>query len=89
MHYSRITGLERIGESLQAQIRELAALARRHASAPDRGAAIRAEMRAVWIELAGRHGIPQPQARVDAILDKDLELNTQGLVAWLDRTAAR
>lgn len=89
MHYSRITGLERIGESLQSQIRELAAIARRHASAPDRAAAIRAEMRTLWIELARRHGIAQPEARVDAILDKDLELNTQGLVAWLDRTAAR
>jgi glyoxylase-like metal-dependent hydrolase (beta-lactamase superfamily II) len=89
MHYSRITGLERIGESLQSQIRELAAIARRHASAPDRAAAVRAAMRTLWIELARLHGIVQPAARVDAILDKDLELNTQGLVAWLDRTAAR
>jgi glyoxylase-like metal-dependent hydrolase (beta-lactamase superfamily II) len=88
MHYSRITGLARVGESLRSQIRELAAMARRHASAPDREAAIRAEMRAMWIELADRHGIPDSEVRVDEILDKDLDLNAQGLTAWLDRTAA-
>jgi len=86
MHYSRITGLSRIAESLEAQIRELAAIARRHARTPERGAAIRADMRAMWIERARRHGIASPEARVDEILDKDLELNTQGLLAWVDRT---
>lgn len=89
MHYSRITGLERIAESLQWQIGELTAIARRHAGASDREAAIRAAMRTLWITLAQRHGIAEPEARVDAILDKDLDLNTQGLMAWLDRIAAR
>jgi glyoxylase-like metal-dependent hydrolase (beta-lactamase superfamily II) len=87
MHYSRITGLATAAESLQSQILEFAAIARRQANAPDREAAIRADVRALWIELARRHGIAQPEARVDAILDKDLDLNAQGLVAWLDRTA--
>ena len=85
MHYSRITGVARVGESLEAQIRELASMARRHAGSSDREAAIRADMRTMWIERARRHGITDPARRVDEILDKDLELNTQGLVAWLDR----
>jgi glyoxylase-like metal-dependent hydrolase (beta-lactamase superfamily II) len=89
MHYSRVSGLERIGESLKTQIRELAAIARRHADAGDREAEIRAEMRAQWIDLARRHGIEAPEARVDEILGKDLDLNAQGLVAWLDRAAAK
>ncbi|HTW38915.1 MAG TPA: MBL fold metallo-hydrolase [Steroidobacteraceae bacterium] len=89
MHYSRITGLERIAESLQSQIGELTALARRHAGASDREGAIRAAMRTSWITLAQRHGIAEPEAHVDAILDKDLDLNAQGLMAWLDRIAAR
>ncbi len=89
MHYSRITGLDRIGPSLEAQIRELASMARRHASAADREGAIRAEMRTMWIALARGHGIVQPEERVDAVLDKDLDLNASGLVAWLDRTKAR
>ncbi len=89
MHYSRVTGLPRIGASLKAQIRELTSLALRHARAADREAAIRSEMRAIWIELARRHGIAPPESRVDEILGKDLDLNAQGLVAWLDRTARR
>ncbi len=89
MHYSRVTGLPRIGASLKAQIRELASLARRNAGAADREAAIRSDMRAAWIELARRHGIAPPEQRVDDILGKDLDLNAQGLVAWLDRTAGR
>ncbi len=87
MHYSRVTDLPRLAESLKRQIRELAAIARSRAGAPDRASAIRADMRALWVDLARRHGIEHPESRVDAVLDKDLELNTQGLVAWLDRVA--
>ncbi len=89
MHYSRVTGLPRIAASLKTQIRELAALARRHAGAANRGAAIRSEMRARWLELARLHGITLPEPRIDEILGKDLDLNAQGLVAWLARTAGR
>ncbi len=89
MHYSRVTGLARIAASLKAQIRELASMALRHAGAPDREGAIRSEMRAMWLTLARRHGITLPEPRIDEILDKDLDLNTMGLVAWLDRTAHR
>ncbi|MGB6451387.1 MAG: hypothetical protein WBE92_11595, partial [Steroidobacteraceae bacterium] len=64
-------------------------VAGRHTHAADREAAIRSEMRATWVELARRHGIAPPERRVDEILGKDLDLNAQGLVAWLDRTAAK
>lgn len=87
MHYSRVTDLPRLGASLKAQIRELAAIARRQAGAADREAAIRAEMRGLWLALARRHGITLPEPAIDDVLDKDLDLNAQGLVAWLDRTA--
>ncbi|HUN27671.1 MAG TPA: MBL fold metallo-hydrolase [Steroidobacteraceae bacterium] len=87
MHFSRITGLQRIGESLKAQVRELAALARRHAADPDREVAIREEMRSLWHARARAHGITLPGERLDQVLGMDLELNAQGLVAWLERTA--
>ena len=85
MHYSRVTGLPAIAASLKAQIRELAAIALRHADAGDPYAAIYADLRALWIELARRHGLAEPQASVDEYLSKDLDLNTQGLIAWLQR----
>jgi glyoxylase-like metal-dependent hydrolase (beta-lactamase superfamily II) len=85
MHYSRVTGLPAIAASLKAQITEFAAMALRHADAGDRYAAIYADMRALWTQLAQRHGLAEPQASVDEYLSKDLDLNTQGLIAWLQR----
>ena len=87
MHFSRVTDLPRLAESLKMQIREIAAIARHHAGAADRAAAIRADMRALWLALARRHGVGLAESQIDDVLDKDLELNVQGLLAWLDRLA--
>jgi hypothetical protein len=80
-----VTGLPAIAASLKAQIPELAAMAVRHADAADPYAAIYADMRALWIRLAARHGLAEPAASVDEYLSKDLDLNTQGLISWLQR----
>lgn len=85
MHFSRVTDVPRLGESLKGQVRELSRIAEQSAAAPDRAAAIRAGMGGLWRELALRHGCPLPPERVLALLEGDLELNTQGLIAWLDR----
>ena len=85
MHYSRITGLARIAASLKTQILEFTAMTLRHAEAADPYAAIFADMRTLWIGLAERHGVATPGASVDEYLSKDLDLNTQGLIAWLQR----
>jgi glyoxylase-like metal-dependent hydrolase (beta-lactamase superfamily II) len=85
MHYSRVTGLPAIAASLKTQIRQLAAMTLRHAAAADPYAGIYADMRALWIELARQHGLAEPEASVDEYLSKDLDLNTQGLIAWLQR----
>jgi glyoxylase-like metal-dependent hydrolase (beta-lactamase superfamily II) len=85
MHFSRVTDVPRLGESLKGQIRELARIAERSASAPDPAAAIRAGMSSLWRELAAKHGCPLPPERMLALLEGDLELNTQGLIAWLER----
>ncbi len=57
----------------------------RHAAAADPYAGIYADMRTLWIELARAHGLAEPEAGVDEYLSKDLDLNTQGLIAWLHR----
>jgi glyoxylase-like metal-dependent hydrolase (beta-lactamase superfamily II) len=89
MHFSRVTGVPRLAELLKAQIRELAAIARRHAHAPDRAAAIRADMLALWVELARSEGSTLEREALERALAGDLELNTQGLIAWLDRDRER
>ena len=89
MHFSRVTEVARLGESLKAQVRELARIARSHAHAPDPAAAIRAEVLTLWLAAARRHGCRQSDAELTQLLEGDLELNTQGLVVWLARAAAR
>lgn len=89
MHFSRVTGVPRLAELLKSQIRELTGIARRHAHAPDRAAAIRADMLALWIQLARREGSTLESEALERALANDLELNTQGLIAWLDRAAGR
>jgi glyoxylase-like metal-dependent hydrolase (beta-lactamase superfamily II) len=85
MHFSRVTDVPRLGESLKGQVRELARIAEQSAGAPDPAAAIRTGMSGLWRELAARHGCRLPPERVLTVLAGDLELNTQGLVAWLAR----
>jgi glyoxylase-like metal-dependent hydrolase (beta-lactamase superfamily II) len=85
MHFSRVTDIPRLGESLKGQIRELVRIAEQSAAAADRAAAIRAGMSDLWLQLAARHGCPLEPEQVLAVLAADLELNTQGLIAWLDR----
>jgi len=83
-HYGRVTGAERLGASLEQQIASHVAIARRHESASDRERAIRADLRRDWIERLDAHGAPA--AAVDDWLTGDLDLNTQGLIAWLQRS---
>ena len=87
MHYSRVTGLPRLAQSLKSQIGEFTAMARRHAADPDREAGIRADMLALWTRLAREHGCRLTDAEIAGLLEKDLELNASGLAAWLDRVS--
>lgn len=89
MHFSRVTGVPRLAASLKAQIEALAGIARAHAADAAPEAGIRSDMRALWLALARRHGVALGDEQITAVLAGDLELNTQGLIAWLARTAGR
>jgi glyoxylase-like metal-dependent hydrolase (beta-lactamase superfamily II) len=82
-HYGRVTGADRLGAALEEQIASHVAIARRHAATSERERAIRDDLRRVWIERLEAHGAPA--AAVDDWLAGDLDLNTQGLIAWLQR----
>jgi glyoxylase-like metal-dependent hydrolase (beta-lactamase superfamily II) len=88
MHFSRVTDVPRLGESLKGQIRELTRIAQQSSAAADPAAAIRSGMSDLWRELAARHGCRLPPRQLLALLEGDLELNTQGLIAWLERRRA-
>jgi len=85
MHYSRVTGIPRLGEMLKSQIRELVHIARTHAGTVGADRAIRAEMRQMWLTQLRRHGCTLPDGEIEEIMETDLELNTQGLLVWLER----
>ena len=85
-HFGRVSGAPQLAAALTEQLARLVELARAHAADESRHARLRAAMRAYWIERAGEHGVENPEARVDALLGGDLELNTQGLEAWLERS---
>jgi len=63
----------------------ICSIARRNADGPDSKAAIMKEMLGLWRGLARKHGVQLPDERIDALLRDDAELNSQGLVVWLER----
>jgi glyoxylase-like metal-dependent hydrolase (beta-lactamase superfamily II) len=85
MHFSRVTDVPRLAEMLKVQIRAIVHIAQRHAAAQDRYTAIRADMLDLWLGLAHEHGVPLSDAQLATLLRGDLDLNTQGLLVWLDR----
>ena len=85
MHFSRVTDVPRLGESLKAQIPELTRIALASEAAADVAAAIRAGLSELWLDLAIRHGCPLAPEGILALLAGDLTLNTLGLIAWLER----
>ena len=85
MHYSRVTDIPKLADDLKAQIRQLVQIARRNADLPNPKGAIVKEMGELWRSLARQHGVQLPDERIDALLADDADLNSQGLVVWLER----
>jgi glyoxylase-like metal-dependent hydrolase (beta-lactamase superfamily II) len=84
-HYSRVTGVERHAAQLHGRIDQLVALGRAADGAPDRGARLRQGVRELFLGWAREHGTPLPAEAVADLLALDVELDAQGLEAWLDR----
>jgi glyoxylase-like metal-dependent hydrolase (beta-lactamase superfamily II) len=88
MHYSQVRDVPRLGAELKHQIHQFVRIALEHAHEPDRAAAIATAMRELWRDLARAHGCDLTDERLEQILGKDVDLNVQGLVAWLERRKA-
>jgi glyoxylase-like metal-dependent hydrolase (beta-lactamase superfamily II) len=85
MHFSRVTGVPHLANVLKEQIREYVRITERHAGAEDRYEAIKADMLQMWLERAHAQGVPLSDAGIAKLLKGDLDLNAQGLIAWIDR----
>lgn len=87
MHYGRVTDVPRLARELKHQIREFERIALTHAGAKSRASAIGGALEKLWRGLARRHGCDFTDARFAQLLGKDVQLNVQGLIAWLERRA--
>lgn len=85
MHYAGVTDVPRLADSMEHQIREFVRIARAHAGSPQAEGGIRADMRKLWFGLLREHGCTLAEERLDALFGGDLDLNTQGLLVWLQR----
>jgi glyoxylase-like metal-dependent hydrolase (beta-lactamase superfamily II) len=89
MHYGRVTDPQRLGAELKSDIRRLVEIARRHAGAADAESRIAADIRAAWLARARSHGCTLSDAEIVELLDLDVTLDAQGLVAWTERVLFR
>jgi glyoxylase-like metal-dependent hydrolase (beta-lactamase superfamily II) len=84
-HFGPVTDLERLARDLHEAVDELVRIARRHASAADRTRRIRDDMFAYFSARLDAHGYTGDQATRHALIDADVDLNTQGLEVWLSK----
>jgi glyoxylase-like metal-dependent hydrolase (beta-lactamase superfamily II) len=87
-HFGPVDDLERLARDLHANVDELVRIARRHAAAPDRSRRIAEDMFAYFSARLDAHGYTGSLATRHALIDADVQLNTQGLEVWLSRQSA-
>ena len=86
-HYARIDDLERIGSDLLRMIEAHVATALSHESEPAETArpAIRAALKEIFVRELRQFGSTADDETIEHWLGGDLDLNTDGLLAWLAR----
>ena len=84
-HYGRVGEVRRLADDLYSQIDAMAAIGHRFDGLPDRHQQIRNALAELYLQRAREHGCLLDDAGVEKVLSMDIELNAQGLAAWLDR----
>jgi glyoxylase-like metal-dependent hydrolase (beta-lactamase superfamily II) len=86
-HFGRLTSVAALGDEFLVQLDAMVALGTALRGVADRHAALRRGLTALYVERLRRHGCAFEVARIEALLEGDIELNAQGMGIWLDRTA--
>lgn len=84
-HFGAVSEVERLMDDLREGIRVHHTVAADTLDADDPEAEIRARLRGWFIERLEAHGVGSPEDVMERLLAIDLELNTQGLLAWQSR----
>jgi glyoxylase-like metal-dependent hydrolase (beta-lactamase superfamily II) len=82
-HYSEVTECARLANDMVDAVDEFVRIGR--AAGPHDLARLRFDLRRLAHESLREHGCTMSDAAIDAILNKDFELNAAGLAAWLKR----
>lgn len=85
-HFGRVPNAPYLAALVASQIDELAAIGQRLRHAEDRHQQLCDALRAMYAHRLAEHGFADLDAKL-ALLADDVQINAQGLEAWLDRTA--
>jgi glyoxylase-like metal-dependent hydrolase (beta-lactamase superfamily II) len=87
-HFGRLRDLRRLAGDLHRLIEAHVAIAERHRDdGPERGARLRREIDRLVLAEGARQRWRLPERQMRGVFALDVELNAQGLEAWLDSTA--
>ena len=84
-HFGPVHEVKSLMADLREMIRQHHAVAAANLSADDPGASIRDSLRKLYLTHMIEHGLDWPEDRMKDFIAMDLELNTQGLMAWIAR----
>lgn len=84
-HYGRVENPAPLAQDMHRRVDGLVEIAERNEGAEDCAACIAQEVETWLMDEAVTHGVDLPAARLRELLATDIELNTQGLVVWLQR----
>lgn len=84
-HYGRLDDVARLGQRLLAMLERTVQAAEAAAAAPDRHAALATSLAALYLDSLRAHGATQTTDELRRLLEVDVELNAQGIIAWLSR----
>lgn len=84
-HFGRVEDLDRMADDLHRGIDDMVRLALSHVYEPDPYAGIAEDLTLLYAQELTAHGLENGRLAVSSVLADDIELNTQGLMVWLER----
>ncbi|MEN1941541.1 MBL fold metallo-hydrolase [Luteimonas sp. MJ246] len=84
-HFGGVRDVQRVALRLIEQVDAMVALAQFLGDAPDGHEALKQALAKLYVDRARIHGVAEPERVVPDLLELDIELNAQGLRAWLQR----
>lgn len=85
-HWGMVEGLEALAAELHRQLDAYVEIALAAANQTDRQSVIKQQLTDQLRQRLQKHGCTLPQAEIRNLLELDIELNSQGLEIWLQRT---